>query len=78
MRKQIWECKIGEVDWEKIPKDSDLPMRVAVQNAYHELTGEWPDFVFSGWGAELDEGEKKFLIDTDPEKQKERHKRHRR
>jgi hypothetical protein len=42
------------------------------------LTGEWPDFLFSGWGAELDDGEINFLIETAPEKQKERHKRHRR
>jgi hypothetical protein len=77
-RKQIWECKIGEVDREKLPKGSDLPMRKAVENAYHELTGEWSDYIFSGWDAELDEGEKSFLIETASEKQKERHGRHRR
>ena len=76
MKKRIWGCKIGEVDWEKLPKGADFRMRVAVQDAYHELTGEWPDFLFSGWGAELDDGEKSFLAETDPEKQKELHKRY--
>ena len=66
MKKRIWGCKIGEVDWEKLPKGADFRMRVAVQDAYHELTGEWPDFLFSGWGAELDDGEKSLLAETDP------------
>jgi hypothetical protein len=66
-QKRIWDCKIGEVDLEKLPKGSDSPMRKAVENAYHELTGEWPDFIFSGWDAELDEEEKRFLVEIDPE-----------
>jgi hypothetical protein len=51
--KQIWTCKIGEVDVSKLPHGSDLTMRQAVEEAYHLLTGEWPEFIFSGWNAEL-------------------------
>lgn len=32
-------------------------MREAVARAYREITGRDPDFIFSGWGAELTEGE---------------------
>lgn len=55
---QIWSCKIGEVALAKLPRGSDNPMREAVREAYHVLTGEWPVFIFSGWNAELDEGER--------------------
>jgi hypothetical protein len=34
-----------------------LPMRQAVARAYRELTGQEPDFIFSGWGGGLDEYE---------------------
>lgn len=56
----IWKCKIGEV--ESIHTHSggggDLVMRDAVAKAYRELTGQDPDFIFSGWGAELTEPER--------------------
>lgn len=59
MKKQkLWECKIGECDAAKLPPGGDNPMRDAVAEKYKELTGEDPDFLFSGWGAELDEGER--------------------
>jgi len=54
---KIWECKIGEIDSQFLPRGSDLPMREAVARAYREITGRDPDFIFSGWGAELTEGE---------------------
>lgn len=50
---KIWDCKIGEIDAEKLPPGSDWPMRKAVTEAYIKLTGEEPSFVFSGWGAKL-------------------------
>jgi len=56
--KNIWACKIGEIDSAKLPKGSDAPMRKAVEEAYWRLTGEYPDFIFSGWGAELTESER--------------------
>jgi hypothetical protein len=58
MSKAIWFCKIGETDREKLPNGSDTPMRIAVQEAYLKLTGEYPSFLFSGWGAELTEAER--------------------
>lgn len=48
----IWECKIGAFGG-SLEMGSDSPMRKAVRKAYKELTGEEPNFVFSGWGAEL-------------------------
>lgn len=55
---KIWTCKIGEVDAEKLPCGADLPMRKAIVAAYRQITGEEPEFIFSGWGGELDEGER--------------------
>lgn len=63
--KRIWFCKIGEVDREKLPQASDSPMRDAITKAYIELTGEEPNFVFSGWGGELTIGER-AVVDTIP------------
>lgn len=57
---KIWSCKIGETDRD-IPDGSDFPMRLAVQRAYFEITGEHPRFLFSGWGAELTEGERECV-----------------
>lgn len=53
----IWTCKIGPADRAALPHGSDGPMREAVERAYKELTGEEAEFIFSGWGAELDDGE---------------------
>ena len=53
---RIWSCKIGQAA--NLPKGADLPMRDAVRDAYVKITGVEPDFLFSGWGASLDEWEK--------------------
>jgi hypothetical protein len=66
---KIWSCKIGEVDASKLPSGADLPMRQAVARAYRELTGEEPEFLFSGWGAELDECERAVVENRLPEPQ---------
>ena len=62
---RTWYCKIGEgylrVD------GADRPMREAVAAAYRELTGEEPDFIFSGWGAELTESERAVVEDRLPD-----------
>lgn len=50
---KIWSCLIGEVPDSMVPQGGDWPMRQAVANAYRELTGAEPRFIFSGWGAEL-------------------------
>lgn len=59
--KKIWECKVGEVDKEKLPFGSDLPMRNAVEECYYSLTGEYPQFNFSGWAGELDDIERSIV-----------------
>jgi len=57
--KGIWTCKIGETG--RVPDGSDFPMREAVARAYREITGKDPDFIFSGWSAELTETERQVL-----------------
>lgn len=64
--KKIWSCKIGEVDPDKLPQWPDGAMRNAVAMAYHELTGEDPEFIFSGWGAVLTEPERAVVEDRVP------------
>lgn len=68
---KIWSCKIGEVDESKIPRGGDMPMRIAVEKAYLELTGEEPKFLFSGWGGELTEGERAVINDEEPHREDE-------
>ncbi len=63
---EIWSCKIGEVESEHVPFAGDLPMRQAIAKAYKELTGHEPEFIFSGWGAVLDEPERAVVEDRLP------------
>ena len=62
----IWSCKIGEVRRGDLPPGSDYPMREAVERAYEQITGQKPDFIFSGWGAKLTEAERAVVDDTEP------------
>jgi hypothetical protein len=55
---QVWQCKIGVKGDIELPAGSDWPMRVAIQKAFFELTGVEAEFTFSGWNAQLTEGEK--------------------
>lgn len=57
---KVWTCKIGEVGIE-LPEGADLPMREAVKAAYQKLVGRDPDFIFSGWGGELDHIERAIV-----------------
>ena len=52
----IWECTIG-ISGEPIdlPDGCDVPMRMAVREAFRRITGRPAEFVFSGWNRELDE-----------------------
>jgi hypothetical protein len=52
----IWECKIGG-SAAHLPNGADYPMRRAIERAYREITGEDPEFIFSGWGAQLTESQ---------------------
>jgi hypothetical protein len=58
-RLQVWQCKIGVVDADILYSENgqDLPMREAVTAAFMLLFGREPEFLFSGWNADLDEGE---------------------
>lgn len=57
-RSGIWTCKIGvPSDPDGLPRGSDYPMRKAVERAYKEITGEDPQYIFSGWNGSLTEAE---------------------
>lgn len=71
---RIWYCKIGgpisdeawrpEGEWHYTPNDPAL--RDAVTMAYKQRFGVEPEFVFSGWGAELTEPERAAAEDRPP------------
>ncbi len=58
---KIWSCKIGECAEDDVPHGADFPMRRAIRKAYQEITGKEPNFLFSGWGGELDEYEREVV-----------------
>lgn len=62
----IWSCKIGWTPRACLPDGSDAPMRQAVAHAYKQLTGFDDEFIFSGWGGQLDEGELAVVEDREP------------
>lgn len=64
-KEQIWTCKIGG-RVTGLPKGADGPMRVAVQACFEKLTGYEAEFTFSGWGAELTEGERAVVENREP------------
>jgi hypothetical protein len=62
---KTWVCKIGEVD--AIGGGMDLPMRAAVERAYTEITGQQPEFIFSGWEDDaLTEPERAVVENREP------------
>lgn len=65
-RGNVWYCKIG---FATLPEGggADSPMRQAVERAYRELTDEAPEFIFSGWGQQLDEAELACVEDRLPD-----------
>lgn len=60
----VWGCKLGVARRSELPDGADAPMRTAVERAYRELTGQEPDFCFSGWGEVLDEGELDAVVSS--------------
>ena len=58
---RTWECKIGFADFSRLPPGSDGPMRQAVKQAFMELTGHEPLFIFSGWGGTLTDDERECV-----------------
>jgi hypothetical protein len=63
----VWACKIGSVSPVFLPRGSDAPMRAAVKRAYFDLTGEYAEFTFSGWSAELTEPERAVVENRLPD-----------
>lgn len=63
----IWSCKIGEALGANVPDGGDAPMRDAVARAFSRVTGEEPEFIFSGWSAKLTEGERACVEDRGPD-----------
>jgi hypothetical protein len=63
---KIWFCKIGEVSGVDLPTDADLAMRKAVSDAYWQITGRDPGFIFSGWGGGLTEPERAVVENREP------------
>ncbi len=61
MIERIWECKIGGLVPEDLPRGLDWPMRKAIQKAFKEITGVEHQFNFSGWAAELTKGERSSI-----------------
>lgn len=55
----IWWCKIGKA--RPLVDAPDFAMREAVATAYRAITGEHPDFIFSGWGGKLTEAEQRVV-----------------
>jgi hypothetical protein len=51
-KQEFWTCVVGPADQNKLPKGCDLPMRMAVQAAFANMTGEYPDICSSGWGSD--------------------------
>lgn len=62
---KIWSCKIGECEEGDLSEGADSPMRRAVEKAYREITGKNPNFIFSGWGAELTEYQREIVNEGD-------------
>lgn len=55
---RIWTCKIGGPVPDNLALGADHPMREVVEAGYLALTGRRPAFIFSGWGASLEERER--------------------
>ena len=55
--RQAWQCKIGVVAGVEVPPGGDLPMRMAVEKAFKEITGVECEAIFSGWGAKFSASE---------------------
>jgi hypothetical protein len=49
-----WYCKVGSADESELPPGADLPMRLAIQKAYREITGRGADSVLSAWAGPQD------------------------
>lgn len=65
-KQKVWGCKIGYAEDVDLPSGADSPMKKAITKAFKEITGYEPDFIFSGWGATLTEGEQECVNELYP------------
>jgi hypothetical protein len=68
--RDVWQCTVGETQRHVLPDGADGPMRDAVAERFKELTGKWPDFIFSGWGRSLTESQRAVVDNREPEYEK--------
>lgn len=61
--KSVWYCKVGKLGQKELLEGCDFPMRQAIKNAYYQITGEWPDFCFSGWNTDMTKTELEIIND---------------
>ncbi len=65
----LWTCKVGGPAGAGLPPGADNAMRAAVEKAYREITGQDPEYIFSGWGGAdgLTEQERAVVEDREPD-----------
>lgn len=66
--RQTWTCRVGVVGSVTIPNGGDAPMRRAVTEAFKQVTGQYPEHCFSGWGDKWDEKELAVIEDRLPDR----------
>jgi hypothetical protein len=69
-KRQLWDCKIGVKGQVEIPHGADFPMRRAVEAEFKKITGQNPDYIFSGWGSTLGESELAVVENRAPDMDK--------
>lgn len=67
MADTVWQCKVGCIGPLEVPQSGDAPMRDAIARAFRRTIGVDPEFTFSGWSAELTEGELAVVEDRLPD-----------
>lgn len=66
---RVWSCRIGPHPGEgRLLPGSDNPMRKAVEQAYVQLVGKPPVYIFSGWGDRLSEAEQAVVENREPDR----------
>ena len=50
--KEYWKCFIGPVESSILKNGADFPLRIAVRQAFENLTGKNDYSCSSGWGAD--------------------------
>lgn len=51
-KQEFWTCVIGPADRNQLPRGSDFPLRLAVQEAFELISGHPDEICMSGWGSD--------------------------